>query len=140
MEDRLDISVDWCPMEDEALPARDALTLEPPFTFKETLGKKIVLIILDFLDEAPVQALAAAPAQHPEEGPLRGGVEDVQGVGEINVILRLHGVDLDCGPHLVRGHFELLEDVHLIFRLEKPRGRCPAFEWCVCSAIAKKAE
>ena len=61
-------------MEDEALPARDALTLEPPFTFKETLGKKIVLIILDFLDEAPVQALAAAPAQHPEEGPLRGAV------------------------------------------------------------------
>ena len=109
----------------------------------KTLGKKVVLIIFDFLDEAPVQALAASPAtplQHPEEGPLCGGVEDVQGVGAINVILRLHGVDIDCASHLVRGHFELLEDIHLIFSLEKPRGRRPTFERCVRFSVAIKTK
>ena len=127
-------------MEDQALLARDPLSFKPSLTFIEPLGKSIILKVLNLLDEVSVDTVAASPFQHPEEGPLCGGVEDVQGVGKVRVILWLHVIDSDRGSHLVRRHVELLEDIHFVLRLEHPSGRRSTFERGVRLSVTKVAE
>ena len=92
------------------------LLFQPPLAVVETLGQSLVLEILDLSvsDEVSVQALASSPLEHPEEGSLRGNVEDIKGVGKVCVILWLHIVDPDGASYLVQRKIELLEDVRFV--------------------------
>ena len=114
LEDRLYILVMWRPVKDQAFLAHDTLGLQPPLAVVETLGQSLVLEILDLSDEVSVQSLASSPLEHPEEGSLRGNVEDIKGVGKVCVILWLHIVDPDGASYLVRRKIKLLEDVRFV--------------------------
>ena len=66
MKDRLNVCSKWCPVEDKLFLANDALNLQPPLAFIETLGQGLVLKILYFLDEISVETLNASRIEHPE--------------------------------------------------------------------------
>ena len=53
LEDRLYILVMWRPVKDQAFLAHDTLGLQPPLAVVETLGKSLVLKILDLSDAFP---------------------------------------------------------------------------------------